>query len=373
MGVKNINKVIGTYARYVSLKNYENKCIGIDARNWMYRFLRSPAYSHHKYPILKGFLNQINTFARYNITPIYVFDGKGGDEKSDTLKKRKDQRAVVMSRIQDLKDEIEKRSSMISDEEIDIDDLIVGEDGTIDLTLLTEDSPLSVISINESIDDANEVENRENLIDMTLKEMEQKVKSLIVQTFVPTYKDTELCKQLFKFTNIKYISAEGEADEVLGVLNRRNEIDAVLSADMDLLAYGTTSLLADLKTAKRGGSVCKEYKLEGILKDMGWCHDQFVDFCILCGCDYVDSIPWLGCKTAKKYIDTHKTIENVVADIEKKKKGKIKMEKDEIEDYMIKVVKDRNIFNLTNLDKNDENTSQYNLEITREKEGCDEN
>jgi len=363
MGVKNINKIIGSHARYVSLKNYEKQRIGIDARNWMYRFLRSPAYSHHKYPILKGFLNQINTFARYNITPIYVFDGKGGEEKSDTLQKRKDQRALVMSRIEALKDEIQKRSSKIekdeeedNDEDVDIDD-IIREDGTLDLSLLTDEV------IQEIVDE--EEEGDDNLKDMTIEEMQQKVNSLTVQTFVPTYKDSELCKQLFKYANIKFISANGEADEVLGVLDRRNEIDAVLSADMDLLAYGTTNLLADLKTAKGGGAVCKEYKLEGILKDLGWCHAQFIDFCILCGCDYVDRIPWLGCKTAKKYIDTHKTIENVVSDIEKKKKGRIRMEQDEVEEYMIKVEKARNIFNLINLDKNDENVSEYNLSLKR--------
>jgi 5'-3' exonuclease len=365
MGVKNINKIIGTYARYVSLKNYENQRIGIDARNWMYRFLRSPAYSHHKYPILKGFLNQINTFARYNITPIYVFDGKGGEEKLDTLQKRKDQRALVTSRIEALNEEINKRASELKNEdeeeiEEDIDiDVMISTDGTIDLSLLTEEA-----NNTEAVDVE---EGDDNLKGMTLEEMQKKVKSLMVQTFVPTYKDADMCKQLFKLTNIKYISAYGEADEVLGVLDRRNAIDAVLSADMDLLAYGTTNLLADLKTAKGGGAVCKEYKLEGILKDMGWCHAQFVDFCILCGCDYIDRIPWLGCKTAKKYIDTHKTIENVVADIEKKKKGRIRMEPDEIKEYMIKVTKARNIFNLINLDKTDEDVNEHNNLINEHK------
>ena len=370
MGVKNINKIIGKYSHYVPLKNYQNKRIGVDARNWMYRFLRSPAYSHHKYPILKGFVNQINTFAKYNISPIYVFDGKASEEKLDTLQKRKNQHDSVVSRIELYKQELERRGvtldadsilEMINDNDdvdVSVEDIInaIDGEGNIDLSKIIEDDNGDVEGDGDGDGDGEgEGEGEEGDDDfkhMTAEDIQNKIESLTTQTLVPTYKDTDLCKRLFAFTGVKYISAQGEADEVLGMLYKKHEVDAILSADMDLLAYGVSHLLTDLKSAsKGGGAVCKEYILSDILSDFKWSHEQFVDFCLLCGCDYIDRIPWLGCKTAKKYIDTHLTVENVVTDIKKKKKGRIRLEDEETQNYMDKVIKSRRIFSLAQLDQ----------------------
>lgn len=49
-------------------------------------------------------------------------------------------------------------------------------------------------------------------------------------------------------------------------------------------------------------------------------YEQFVDLCILCGCDYCCSIKGVGPKTALKLIRQHKTIEAVLAHIKKEKK-----------------------------------------------------
>jgi 5'-3' exonuclease len=383
MGVKNVNKIIGKYARYVPLKNYENQRIGIDARNWMYRFLRSPAYTHHQYPILKGFLNQINTFAKYNITPIYVFDGKASEEKVDTLQKRKDQKEKVINRIELLRQEIQRREQNDHPEEIEIDlddlkDLIIDSEGNVDLEAMMDPKPPGrlrpidedevAVRVEDGVEDGVEDEDsaNEDFAEMTIEDMQNKVNSLKVQTFVPTRKDAEMCKQLFTHVSVKHISARGEADEVLALLYRRKDIDAVLSADMDMLAYGTTHLLADLKSAKGGGAVCKQYVLDDILSDMGWTLNQFVDFCILCGCDYIDRIPWLGCKTAKKYIDTHFTVENVVADIKRKKKSRIKLEDEDTPIYFEKVGKSRRIFNLSNLDESDLLINEFSANLIAE-------
>ena len=47
--------------------------------------------------------------------------------------------------------------------------------------------------------------------------------------------------------------------------------------------------------------------------------DQFVDLCILCGCDYCDSIKGIGPKSALKLIREHKTIEEVIKNIDRAK------------------------------------------------------
>lgn len=47
-------------------------------------------------------------------------------------------------------------------------------------------------------------------------------------------------------------------------------------------------------------------------------HNQFVDLCILLGCDYCDKIAGLGPKRALTLIQKHRTIENVVLHVNRK-------------------------------------------------------
>ena len=41
-------------------------------------------------------------------------------------------------------------------------------------------------------------------------------------------------------------------------------------------------------------------------------HEQFLDFCILCGCDYCPVVPKVGNVTAMKLIKTHGSIEKII-------------------------------------------------------------
>jgi len=54
-----------------------------------------------------------------------------------------------------------------------------------------------------------------------------------------------------------------------------------------------------------------------MLKGLELTYDEFVDLCILCGCDYTDTIDGVGPVTAYKLIKENKTIENVIKAIEK--------------------------------------------------------
>jgi len=47
--------------------------------------------------------------------------------------------------------------------------------------------------------------------------------------------------------------------------------------------------------------------------------DQFIDFCILCGCDYCDTLKGVGPSTAIKLLIQHGNIEQILANIEKEK------------------------------------------------------
>ena len=52
-------------------------------------------------------------------------------------------------------------------------------------------------------------------------------------------------------------------------------------------------------------------------------YEQFVDLCILCGCDYCSTIKGIGPKTAFKLIKQHKSIETVIEAVKKEKKYEI--------------------------------------------------
>ena len=59
-------------------------------------------------------------------------------------------------------------------------------------------------------------------------------------------------------------------------------------------------------------------------------HEEFVDLCILCGCDYTHSIGGIGPGTAFKLISECKTIENVLEKIEEKNEDPSKKKKYQI-------------------------------------------
>ena len=49
-----------------------------------------------------------------------------------------------------------------------------------------------------------------------------------------------------------------------------------------------------------------------MMKDLALTNEEFIDMCILCGCDYSPKIEGIGPVKAYKFIQDHHTIENVV-------------------------------------------------------------
>ena len=63
----------------------------------------------------------------------------------------------------------------------------------------------------------------------------------------------------------------------------------------------------------------KEFYYDKILEGFEMNKEQFVDLCILLGCDYCDKIRGIGPKNAIKLIQEHKSIEKVLEVIDQKK------------------------------------------------------
>merc|ERR1740117_2872378 len=62
-----------------------------------------------------------------------------------------------------------------------------------------------------------------------------------------------------------------------------------------------------------------EVNLARLLEQLNITMTQFIDFCILCGCDYCDTIKGVGPSTAIKLIIQHGSLEKVLENIEPEK------------------------------------------------------
>ncbi|XP_076001082.1 putative flap endonuclease 1 homolog [Genypterus blacodes] len=127
---------------------------------------------------------------------------------------------------------------------------------------------------------------------------------------------TKDCLELLKCLGVPSIQAPGDGEAMCAQLVTEGKVDAVASEDMDTLAFGAKILIRQLN-AKKDNQVI-EYSLPKLLDCLKISHEEFVDLCILLGCDYCDKIPGLGPKKALKLIQQHHTIDNVVLHIKKK-------------------------------------------------------
>ena len=121
-------------------------------------------------------------------------------------------------------------------------------------------------------------------------------------------------KTLLNLMGISYIHPEvGEGEAYASELCRMGVVDYVLTEDMDSLVYGCPKLVRNCvdKTVKRKG-VVSIFDYDSIILKLGFNHDKFIEFCILCGCDYCNPVPKIGNITALKLFQKHETIEEII-------------------------------------------------------------
>ena len=144
-------------------------------------------------------------------------------------------------------------------------------------------------------------------------------------------------KHLFNLMGVSYIHADGEAEAYASELCRIGYVDAVVTEDMDTLAYGCPLLIRNCidKSIKRP-EVITIFNFGKIIEDFKLTHDEFIDMCILCGCDYCPTIPKVGSIRSLKNIQEYKTIENFL------EKNNISVS----EEFMKKYILSRGLFKI---------------------------
>jgi flap endonuclease-1 len=147
-------------------------------------------------------------------------------------------------------------------------------------------------------------------------------------------------KKLLSHMGISYIQAHGEAEGFASELCKMGYVDGVVTEDMDSLAFGTPILVrSNIDRAIKRKDVLSIITMEKVLEEMNVSFDEFLDICILSGCDYCENIKGIGPQKSYHNIKKHKNVEAFIA-----------THKDAPPEYIAQVQKSRELFKI--FDKN---------------------
>lgn len=256
------------------------KRIAIDAYGWMYKSLANARkkiidrtdlarQEPNVHEIRKEWLNSSVDFVTgwfvYNITPIFVFDGEHPVDKHNKKNERREKRKLSKDKIDALYHKIKTASSFL------------------------ELSP--------------------NIIEELRKELKNYTKV--------TKDDVDIFKKFVQALGAPCIQAPGEAEEECSMLCIDKKVAAVFSVDTDNLVYGCPLLI----TGFSYNYIYDEYgmqipqvkciRIDKILDALSLTHSQFVDLCIMAGCDYNKNMPKCAAGRSYDLIKEYVNIENL--------------------------------------------------------------
>ncbi|XP_032218504.1 flap endonuclease 1 isoform X2 [Nematostella vectensis] len=267
MGIQGLAKLLGDIApsgiKENEIKNYFGRKIAIDASMSIYQFLiavRSDGSqltneAGETTSHLMGLFYRTIRMVENGIKPVYVFDGKPPQLKSGELAKRTERREEAQ----------------------------------------------------KALSKAEEAGDTENI---------DKFSRRLVRV---TKEHNEECKQLLKLMGIPYVEAPCEAEAQCAALVKSGKVYATGTEDMDALTFGTTVMLRHLTFSEAKKMPIKEFHLQNVLSEAGLSQDEFIDLCILLGCDYCDSIKGIGPKRSVDLIRQHRSIDKILENIDTSK------------------------------------------------------
>ena len=227
MGIKCMNRYLMQNCKNGSISKkplafLSNKKIAIDTSIYLYKY-RSQEALH------ENFYSMISLFHKYNITPIFIFDGKPPSEKLDTLLERKEEKKEAKDKYNEL---------------------------------------------NERLNHIDDSEVRDNI----LHEMD-KLKRQFVKI---SNKDVQSVKEIMDNFGVQYYDAEGEADKICAYLTL-NKCYACMSDDMDMFVYGCKFVVRHMSLINENMLL---YNVDEIVKELDLTFPVFKQICVLSGTDY---------------------------------------------------------------------------------------
>ena len=224
MGIRLLNKFLkkNVKTKVSSFKQLENKKIVIDIYNYIYKFLGNDS-------LLEDLDSFCKILHKYNIRCLFVFDGKYGEEKKKEQEKRRFQR-----------DEANKQYEILSEK--------------------FHKKPYS-------------------------KKIKKKLLDLNRERVKITKWDIYDVKKYFDFCGMKYIIADGEAEELCSEFVNKNKVFACMSEDTDLFALGCKRIIKNINFKKETFIL---YNIENLMDYLYMNIDVFRMICTLSCNDYVN-------------------------------------------------------------------------------------
>jgi flap endonuclease-1 len=130
------------------------------------------------------------------------------------------------------------------------------------------------------------------------------------RSVVITKKQLEECKTLLKLIGIPVINAPEEADSQCAWLAKNDMVYGVSTEDMDILTFGSPIIIRNLSSRKKNSI---EIGLNNIKNKLKLNYLQFIDLCILLGCDYCPTLSGVGMKKAYSIIQKYNSIDNFLS------------------------------------------------------------
>jgi len=124
----------------------------------------------------------------------------------------------------------------------------------------------------------------------------------------------EECIELLEIMGVPYIIAPEEADSQCAELVKSGIADGVLTEDMDIMTFGANKIFRNLTSYKKD---TVEISMEDVLKELQLNYDQFIELCLLFGCDYCDRLNDMKPELIYKYFSKSKSLLETVKDIKK--------------------------------------------------------
>lgn len=121
-------------------------------------------------------------------------------------------------------------------------------------------------------------------------------------------------KKLVQLMGVPYIDAPGEAEAQCAEMAKMGLAFGTATEDMDALTFGSKFLIRGFNSKKEPVT---QVDLSQVLKGFGMSMDEFIDLCIMCGCDYTVTIGGVGPVRAFKLIEENRTIEECLRKIER--------------------------------------------------------
>lgn len=267
MGILGLSKLIADIAPFAikegDIKNYFGRKVAIDASMCLYQFLiavraegaQLTSVDGETTSHLMGMFYRTIRMLDNGIKPVYVFDGKPPDLKSGELAKRAEKREEAQKQLE---------KAMEAGDEAEVDKF-----------------------------------NR-RLVRVTKEHVAE-------------------AKELVRLMGVPYVEAPCEAEAQCAALVKAGKVYGTATEDMDALTFGSNVMLRHLTASEARKLPVKEFNYDKVLKGFELNADEFIDLCILMGCDYCETIRGIGPKRAVEMINTYRNIETILDNLDTEK------------------------------------------------------